>query len=281
MTRRALCAHQRRRGNARGALPRAVRTRVRPYYLLQADPVRGTSHLRTPIATGLAIMEAAARTADGESRSRSTSVDTPGGKEKWRCWPDWVVRRGGRRHYLRTFRGEIVDYVDPRRGKREPNAMAGRPDLAELTWPCPVVLSRSTSPRRQLSKLIARACAGEESSNRAWKTPVVRLVRLTPRVRRAIRGLARPIHVGKASFEPLSKTSSSAGVLSAVGFSTRCPSRSTTASVQASCPPSPRPVRSMLIGPGARRAHAPRQQRGLVRVYGISRICSAADAATW
>ena len=34
-----------------------VRARVRPYYLLQADPVRGTAHLRTPLARGVAIIE--------------------------------------------------------------------------------------------------------------------------------------------------------------------------------------------------------------------------------
>ena len=34
-----------------------VRARVRPYYLLQADPVRGTGHLRTPLAKGVAIIE--------------------------------------------------------------------------------------------------------------------------------------------------------------------------------------------------------------------------------
>jgi lysine 2,3-aminomutase len=33
-----------------------VRTRVRPYYLLQADPVIGTSHLRTPLARGIELM---------------------------------------------------------------------------------------------------------------------------------------------------------------------------------------------------------------------------------
>src|SRR5262249_10495848 len=35
-----------------------VRWRARPYYLLQADPVRGTAHLRTPIDTGIEIMRA-------------------------------------------------------------------------------------------------------------------------------------------------------------------------------------------------------------------------------
>jgi len=33
-----------------------VRARVRPYYLLQADPVRGTGHLRTPLARGVELM---------------------------------------------------------------------------------------------------------------------------------------------------------------------------------------------------------------------------------
>ena len=41
-----------------------VRTRVRPYYLLQGDAVKGTSHLRTPLARGIAIMEALQGPAD-------------------------------------------------------------------------------------------------------------------------------------------------------------------------------------------------------------------------
>jgi lysine 2,3-aminomutase len=35
-----------------------LRARVRPYYLLQMDPVRGTAHLRTPLAKAVALMEA-------------------------------------------------------------------------------------------------------------------------------------------------------------------------------------------------------------------------------
>ena len=47
-----------------------VRARVRPYYLLQADPVRGTSHLRTPLARGVELME---RSRGGSLGSRSRS----------------------------------------------------------------------------------------------------------------------------------------------------------------------------------------------------------------
>jgi len=92
-----------------------VRGRVRPYYLLQADPVGGTGHLRTSIATGLAIME--------QLQGRLTGIalpklicDTPGGKGKVPLVPDYVVERGEGRTLLRTFRGEQVEYLDPPEG---------------------------------------------------------------------------------------------------------------------------------------------------------------------
>jgi lysine 2,3-aminomutase len=89
-----------------------VRCRVRPYYLLQADPVRGTSHLRTPLQRGIDIMS--------ELQGRLTGIalpklvcDTPGGRGKVPLQPDYVVARAGGTTTLRTFRGEDVDYVDP------------------------------------------------------------------------------------------------------------------------------------------------------------------------
>jgi lysine 2,3-aminomutase len=96
-----------------------VRARVRPYYLLQADPVRGTSHLRTPIERGLAIMEALQGRLTGIALPKLI-CDTPGGKGKVPLVPDYVVGRtrdadGVTRTSLRTFRGEVVDYVDPPR----------------------------------------------------------------------------------------------------------------------------------------------------------------------
>ncbi len=89
-----------------------VRARVRPYYLLQTDPVRGTSHFRTPLARGVALIS--------ELQGRLTGIalpklicDTPGGRGKVPLVPDYVVRRDGGRTVLRTFRGEEVAYVDP------------------------------------------------------------------------------------------------------------------------------------------------------------------------
>ncbi len=89
-----------------------VRSRVRPYYLLQADPVRGTSHMRTPLQRGIDIM--------AELQGRLTGIalprlvcDTPGGLGKVPLQPDNIVARVPGRTTLRTFRGEEVDYIDP------------------------------------------------------------------------------------------------------------------------------------------------------------------------
>jgi lysine 2,3-aminomutase len=76
-----------------------VCARVRPYYLLQMDPVRGTGHLRTPIDTGLRLMEALQGRLSGIAIPKLI-VDTPGGKGKG------VTT-------FRTPRGEHVVYVDP------------------------------------------------------------------------------------------------------------------------------------------------------------------------
>ncbi len=89
-----------------------IRMRVRPYYLLQADPVQGTSHLRTSIARGISIM--------GKLQGRLTGIalpkyicDTPGGKGKVPLQPNYIVSTDGAKTTMRTFRGELVDYIDP------------------------------------------------------------------------------------------------------------------------------------------------------------------------
>jgi len=89
-----------------------IRWRVRPYYLLQADPVRGTSHLRTPIDTGLGLMKELQGRLSGIALPKFI-VDTPGGMGKVPLYPDVVVRRSGKSTVLRTFRGVEVEYLDP------------------------------------------------------------------------------------------------------------------------------------------------------------------------
>jgi lysine 2,3-aminomutase len=89
-----------------------VRERVRPYYLLQADPVRGTAHLRTPLAVGIRLMGELQGRLSGIALPRLI-VDTPGGLGKVPVGVDYVVARAPGRTRLRTHRGVEVDYLDP------------------------------------------------------------------------------------------------------------------------------------------------------------------------
>ncbi len=89
-----------------------IRVRVRPYYLLQMDPVKGSSHLRTPLAKGIALME--------QLQGRLTGIalpkficDTPGGLGKVPLLPNYVVSAKPGETRLRTFRNEEVSYFDP------------------------------------------------------------------------------------------------------------------------------------------------------------------------
>jgi lysine 2,3-aminomutase len=90
-----------------------VRMRVRPYYLLQMDPVRGSAHLRTPLARGIEIMRGLQGRVSGIALPKFI-CDTPGGKGKVVLQHNPIVARdeSAKRTTLRTFRGEDVDYFD-------------------------------------------------------------------------------------------------------------------------------------------------------------------------
>jgi lysine 2,3-aminomutase len=113
-----------------------VRWRVRPYYLLQMDPVRGTGHLRTPLATGIAIMEQLQGRLTGIALPRLI-VDTPGGMGKVPIGPDYVVARAPGRTRLRTHRGVEVEYVDPPSSGAQPPSSAESSSAPHATpLPC-------------------------------------------------------------------------------------------------------------------------------------------------
>jgi lysine 2,3-aminomutase len=109
---------------------RLLSWRVRPYYLHQGDLAEGTGHLRTPLSTGLGILE--------ELRGRTSglavphlAVDLPGGAGKVTLQPGWLLGPGepgappalatgtaaapgtARGHWLRSWRGKPVFYPEP------------------------------------------------------------------------------------------------------------------------------------------------------------------------
>lgn len=89
-----------------------VRERARPYYLLQADPVRGSSHLRTPLSVGIRLISELTGKLSGIALPKLI-VDTPGGLGKVPIGPDWIVERRSGVTRFRTPRGVEVDYLDP------------------------------------------------------------------------------------------------------------------------------------------------------------------------
>jgi lysine 2,3-aminomutase len=89
-----------------------TRWRVRPYYLLQMDPVKGAGHLRTPLAKGIELMARLQGRLSGIALPKLI-VDTPGGMGKVPIGPDYVVERGEGRTVFRTHRGVTVEYIDP------------------------------------------------------------------------------------------------------------------------------------------------------------------------
>jgi lysine 2,3-aminomutase len=91
---------------------RLLTYRVRPYYLHQGDLAEGTAHLRTPIETGIAILEAMRGRTSGLAIPQ-LAVDLPGGGGKITLQPSWEAGRDGDVHAFRNWRGDRYLYPDP------------------------------------------------------------------------------------------------------------------------------------------------------------------------
>jgi lysine 2,3-aminomutase len=88
-----------------------LRMRVRPYYLYQCDPVSGSAHFRTPLATGMAIIDKLRGHTSGYAVPQFV-VDAPGGGGKIPLLPDAIVGRDGNDLLLRNFEGRVFRYPD-------------------------------------------------------------------------------------------------------------------------------------------------------------------------
>ena len=89
-----------------------IHNRVKPYYLHHCDLARGTSHFRTTIAEGQAIMAALRGRMSGTCLP-SYVLDLPGGHGKSPLTADHVTRVGPGHYHIRDWQGRIHDYHDP------------------------------------------------------------------------------------------------------------------------------------------------------------------------
>jgi lysine 2,3-aminomutase len=94
---------------------RLLSFRVRPYYLHQGDAAGGTAHLRTPLAAGIAIVDAMRGHTSGLAVPH-LAVDLPGGGGKVTLQPEYHLgegsERGTRGHWFRNYRGERYFYPE-------------------------------------------------------------------------------------------------------------------------------------------------------------------------
>ena len=85
--------------------------RVRPYYLYQCDLIRGSSHLRTPVAKGIQIIESLRGFTSGYAIPQFV-IDAPGGGGKVPVNPDYVVYHDAEKIVIRNFEGKIFEYPE-------------------------------------------------------------------------------------------------------------------------------------------------------------------------
>ena len=86
--------------------------RVRPYYLYQCDPVVGSNHFRTTVATGMRIMRELRGNTSGLAVPQYV-IDAPGGGGKIPVLPEETSCYDGRQTVLTNYQGRHFTYSDP------------------------------------------------------------------------------------------------------------------------------------------------------------------------
>ncbi len=89
-----------------------LKSKVRPYYLFQCDEVQGTEHLRTPVETGLKIIEGMRGHTSGLAVPTFV-IDLPQGGGKVSLQPDYVLSHTKERLILRNYQGKIITFRNP------------------------------------------------------------------------------------------------------------------------------------------------------------------------
>lgn len=89
-----------------------LKIKVRPYYLFQCDEVQGTEHLRTPIETGIRIIEGMRGHTSGLAVPAFV-IDLPDGGGKVPLQPDYVLAKTGTEMIIRNYQGHLFRYRNP------------------------------------------------------------------------------------------------------------------------------------------------------------------------
>ena len=91
-----------------------LKIRVRPYYLYQCDLSQGIEHFRTPVASGIEIMEFLRGHTSGLAIP-TFIVDAPGGGGKIPVMPQYLISESPSKVVLRNYEGGLYTYSQPNR----------------------------------------------------------------------------------------------------------------------------------------------------------------------
>jgi len=106
----------------RKLMQKLLTVRVRPYYIYQADYVRGTDHFRTAVEKGLEIYQGLRGWTSGLAVPQYV-IDAPGGGGKIPLIPEYVQSISDEKVVLRNYAGELFVYPQvktPRRKRNRP-----------------------------------------------------------------------------------------------------------------------------------------------------------------
>jgi len=93
-----------------------LKIRVRPYYLFQCDEVKGVEHLRTPVETGIMIIEKMRGHTSGLAVPTFV-IDLPDGGGKVPLQPNYLIAQTENELVIRNYQGRFFWYRNPRPDK--------------------------------------------------------------------------------------------------------------------------------------------------------------------
>ncbi len=97
----------------RALMHQLLKIRVKPYYLLQCDPILGSAHFRTPVARGADIIDGLRGHTSGYAVPHFI-IDIPNGGGKVSLVPEYVTGHDDLNLYLRNYQGKTgLAYPDP------------------------------------------------------------------------------------------------------------------------------------------------------------------------
>lgn len=118
-----------------------LKSKVRPYYLFQCDEVQGTEHLRTPVETGIKIIEGLQGHTSGLAIPKFV-IDLPFGGGKVPINPEYVIAKNDGELVLKNYQGRLFRFRNPGKSTAETGLITDDTlvsDTAKVPVPVPVV----------------------------------------------------------------------------------------------------------------------------------------------